>query len=131
MGLKLVRPEDRSHETTQTPGMERAAGVSAQTSGAERIWMGHVTMPAGSVSGVHHHGESENGIYILKGRARFEFGDELENVIEAGPGDFVYVPPFVLHREINLDVDQPIEEVVARTSQQTLVFNVEWPQKKD
>lgn len=129
MGLKVIRPEDRSRETTQTPGMFREAGVSAETSGAERIWMGHVTLPGGIVSGVHHHGESENGIYIIKGRARFEFGDRLEEVIEAGPGDFVHVPPYVLHREINLDADSPIEEIVARTSQETLVINVEWPPK--
>lgn len=127
MELKLVRPTDRSEETTQTPGMIRAAGVAANTTGAERIWMGHVTLPPGAVSGVHHHGESENGIYILTGRARFEYGDKLEHVIEAGPGDFIHVPPYVLHREINLAPDQPIEEIVARTSQETLVINVEWP----
>ena len=127
MGLRVIRPEERSEETTQTPGMVRAAGVSADTTGAERIWMGYVELPPGSVSGVHHHGESENGIYIVQGRARFEFGERLEHAIEAGPGDFVHVPPFVLHREINLDADQPVEEIVARTSQETLVYNVEWP----
>ena len=129
MPLKLVRPEDRSRETTQTPGMIRAAGVSTETTNAEKIWVGHVTLPAGAVSGVHHHGEAENAIFIMKGRARFEFGDQLENAIEAGPGDFVFVPPYVLHREINLDPDQPIEEIVSRNTQETLVFNVEWPPK--
>lgn len=129
MELKLVRPEDRSLETTQTPGMIRAAGVSAETTGAEKIWMGFVSMPPAAVSGVHHHGECENGIYIVHGQARFEYGDDLEHIIEAGPGDFIHVPPFVLHREINLKADQPVEEIVARTSQETLVFNVEWPRR--
>jgi uncharacterized RmlC-like cupin family protein len=111
----------------QTKGMLRAAAVSAVTTGNQKIWMGYVTMPPGAVSGVHHHADCETGIYLLSGHARWDFGPDLDRSVLAGPGDFVWVPPFVVHREANLSEDEPIEMVLARSSQETLVVNVEWP----
>ena len=123
--LRIVRPHERDRATAQTPGMAREAGVSATTVGAEKIWVGYVTMAPGAVSGVHHHGPLESSIYVISGRARFRFGERLEQEAEAGPGDFVYVPPEAVHQEINLDPEAPVVMIVARDGQENIVVNVE------
>ena len=123
--LRVVRPHERDKGTAQTPGMQREAGVAASTVGAEKIWAGHVTMAPGAKSGVHHHGAVESSIYVISGRARFRFGAKLEREVEAGPGDFVYVPPQAVHQEINLDASAPVEMIVARDGQENVVVNVE------
>lgn len=130
-GLRVVRPHERDASTAQTPGMHREAGVAASTVGAEKIWVGHVTMAPGVKSGVHHHGPVESSIYIIRGHARFRFGERLEQEVEAGPGDFVYVPPELVHQEINADDGAPIEMIVARDGQENIVVNVEMPEAKE
>jgi uncharacterized RmlC-like cupin family protein len=123
--FRIVRPEQRDRSTAQTPGMQREAAVAASTVGAEKLWVGVVTMAPGAKSGAHHHGDVESSIYVISGRARFRYGDQLEHVAEAGPGDFIYVPPLALHQEINIDADQPIEMIVARDGQENVVVNVD------
>ena len=113
--------------TAQTPGMHREAGVAASTVGAENIWVGHVTMAPGAKSGVHHHGHVESSIYIINGRARFRFGDKLQETVEVGPGDFIYVPPQIVHQELNADENAPVEMIVARDGQANVVVNVAVP----
>ena len=126
--LRVVRPHERDRGTAQTPGMQREAGVAASTVGAQRIWVGYVTMAPGAQSGVHHHGPVESSIYVISGRARFRFGDKLERDVEAGPGDFVYVPPEVVHQEINLDASAPVGMIVSRDGQENVVVNIEMPE---
>lgn len=123
--VRVVRPEERDRSTAQTAGMQREAGVAASTVGAEKIWVGYVTMAPGVKSGAHHHGPVESSIYIISGRARFRFGAKLEQTVEAGPGDFVYVPPEAVHQEMNLSDDEPITMIVARNGQENVVVNVE------
>lgn len=126
--LKVVRPHERDSSTAQTPGMHREAGVAGSTVGAEKIWVGHVTMEPGMASGAHHHGPVESSIYIISGHARFRFGDKLEETVEAGPGDFIYVPPQVVHQELNADGDTPVVMIVARDGQENVVVNVDVPE---
>lgn len=126
--LRVIRPDGRDRDTAQTPGMDRAAGVSAETAGAARLWLGYVTVGPGVCSGAHHHGEAESGIYIIRGRARFRFGPRLEHAVDAGPGDFVFVPPGLVHQEINLSADEPVEMIVARDRQENIVVNVAVPE---
>ena len=123
--VRIVHPHERDTSTAQTAGMVREAGVAASTVGAEKIWVGYVTMAPGTVSGVHHHGPLESSIYIISGRARFRFGDGLSEEAEAGPGDFIYVPPEAVHQEINLDANAPVTMIVARDGQENIVVNVE------
>ncbi len=128
--LRVVRPQERDKGTAQTPGMHREAGIAASTVGAEKIWVGHVTMEPGMKSGAHHHGPVESSIYIISGHARFRFGDKLEEMVEVGPGDFVYVPPEVVHQELNADDNAPVEMIVARDGQENVVVNVEIPEEQ-
>jgi uncharacterized RmlC-like cupin family protein len=76
-------------------------------------------------TGPHHHGELETVLYIVRGRARFRCGNRLEFVAVAGPGDFIYVPPFVPHQELNATADQPVEAVVVRSGQEPIVVNLD------
>ena len=125
--LRVVRPHERDRGTAQTPGMQREAGVAGSTVGAQKLWLGHVTMAPGMKSGAHHHGPLESAIYVISGRARFRYGARLEQTFEAGPGDFVFVPPEAVHQEINLDVNAPLEVIVARDGQENVVVNVDVP----
>lgn len=122
--VKVIRPDDRDLGTVQTPGMRREAGVCGATAGSQGLWMGVAFNDPGQASGAHHHGRSESGIYILEGRVRFRFGEQLENVVEAGPGDFVYVPPFEVHTEENLSSTDPVQLLVARNTEEAIVVNV-------
>ncbi len=123
--VRVIRPHEFDSSTAQTPGMFRQEGVGAKTAGAEGIWVGHVTVARGVRSGPHHHGELESAIYVISGHARFRFGDGLETVVEAGPGDFVFVPPRIVHQEINASNAEPVVMIVARNSQENVVVNVE------
>ena len=122
--LRLVRARDRDDGTDQTPGMRREAGISRETTGSERLWMGYVTVAPGATSGIHHHGAAESGIYIISGKARFRSGSDLSQQFDASPGDFVFVPSWALHQELNLSDDEPVSAIVCRTiSCDELVYN--------
>lgn len=123
--LRLVRPEDRDHGTAQTPGLARETAVDGNSVGARTLWVGFVRMHAGVTSGAHHHGDSESVIYMIRGVARFRFGDRLSESLEAHAGDFVYVPPNAVHQEINLSSEEAAEMVVVRDRQENIVVPVE------
>jgi uncharacterized RmlC-like cupin family protein len=126
-GLRIVRAEQLDTNTPQTPGMTRAEAISHAKVGAQKLWAGTVVVQPDAKTGPHHHGELETVIYIVKGRARFRWGNHLEFVDEAGPGDFVYVPPYVPHQELNAKKDEPVEAVVVRSGQEPVVVNLDIP----
>jgi mannose-6-phosphate isomerase-like protein (cupin superfamily) len=78
----------------------------------------------GAETGPHHHGPLESVIYVLRGRARMRWGDRLEFTAEAGPGDFIYVPPHVPHQEINASADEPLSYIVVRSDHEPVVVNL-------
>lgn len=125
--VRVVKPHQRDTSTAQTPGMFRAEGAGAKTVGAESIWVGHVSVDKAVRSGPHHHGELESVIYVISGRARFRFGEKLEHTVEAEAGDFVFVPPYLVHQEINASADEPVDMIVSRSSQENVVVNVDLP----
>jgi uncharacterized RmlC-like cupin family protein len=108
--------------------MRREAAISGSTVGAARLWIGYVELPPGLVSAVHHHGEAESGIYLIAGRARFVAGEALDEVHDAEAGDFIWVPPFAVHLEINPSDTEVARAVVARSKQDNIVFNLETPE---
>jgi uncharacterized RmlC-like cupin family protein len=104
-GIRIVRSDELDSNTPQTPGMTRAAAITYARVGAQKLWAGTVVVQPAARTGPHHHGELETVLYIVRGRARFRWGDHLEFVAEAGPGDFIFVPPFVPHQELNATAD--------------------------
>src|SRR6185437_459694 len=87
-GVKIVSDNHLDSNTPQTPGMTRAAAITHARTGASKLWAGTVVVQPGAKTGAHHHGEVETVLYIIKGRARMRWGEKLEFVEEAGPGDF-------------------------------------------
>jgi uncharacterized RmlC-like cupin family protein len=124
-GVKVIPGDRLDPNTAQTPGMDRAAAIDFARVGAQKIWAGTVKIHANAKTGAHHHGPLESVIYVLKGRARMRWGDRLEYVAEAGPGDFIYVPPFVPHQEINASWDETLECVLVRSDNEAVVVNLD------
>jgi uncharacterized RmlC-like cupin family protein len=130
-GLRIVRSGQLDTNTLQTPGMTRAEAISHAKTGAQKLWAGTVIVHPNAKTGPHHHGELETVIYVVRGRARFRWGNRLEFVDEAGPGDFVYVPPYVPHQELNARTDEPVEAVIVRSGQEPVVVNLDIPSPED
>jgi uncharacterized RmlC-like cupin family protein len=124
-GVRIVRSSELDLDTPQTPGMSRAAAITKAQVGAQKIWAGAVTIHANAKTGAHHHGELESVIYVVSGRARMRWGERLEFTAEAGPGDFIFVPPFVPHQEINASREEPLACVVVRSGQDPIVVNLD------
>ena len=124
-GVRVVHSNELDVNTAQTPGMNRAAAITYARAGAEKLWAGTVVIHPKAKTGAHHHGPVESVIYVVSGRARMRWGDRLEFVAEAGPGDFIYVPPYVPHQEINASADQALICVLVRSGQNPVVVNLE------
>jgi uncharacterized RmlC-like cupin family protein len=124
-GVRVIRSDQLDSNTAQTPGMKRRAAVTSQLTGASKLWAGTVTIDPRAKTGAHHHGDLESVIYVVEGLARLRWGDKLEFVAEAGPGDFIYIPPFVPHQEINARDDLTLHCVLSRSGQQGLVYNLD------
>jgi uncharacterized RmlC-like cupin family protein len=104
--------------------MNRAAAITHARTGAEKLWAGTVTIHPTAKTGAHHHGALESVIYVVKGHARMRWGNRLEYTAEAGPGDFIYIPPYVPHQEINAG-DAPLECVLVRSGMDPVVVNLD------
>ncbi|MHA6345720.1 cupin domain-containing protein [Roseivivax sp. CAU 1761] len=124
-GVRIVKAAEFDFNTPQTEGMTRAAAINNAKAGANRLWAGTVDVQPNAKTGAHHHGHLESIIYVLRGRARMRWGERLEFTAEAEPGDFIYVPPYVPHQEINASPDAPLECVVIRSDQEPVVVNLD------
>jgi len=125
--LRLIRADDLSTATAQTSGMVRSAAISGDLTGARSLWMGRTEIGPGASSGDHHHGTSETGIYVVSGSPVFVFRDAATGELvqlETRPGDYVWVPPHVPHREENPSPDTAAVVVIARSTQEAIVVNV-------
>ena len=124
-GVRVVRADELDTNTPQTPGMSRAAAINFAKAGAQKLWAGTVTIHPDAKTGAHHHGALESVIYVVKGKARMRWGERLEYVAEAGPGDFIFVPPYVPHQEINASRDEVLECVLVRSDGEAVAINLD------
>ena len=127
MSLRLIRADSLSGDTAQTGGMIRTAAISGALVGAQPLWMGRTVELPGTSSGDHHHGHSETAIYVVSGHPVFVFRDPDSGSVvrlETEPGDYVWVPPHVPHREENPSPDTEAVVVIARSTQEAVVVNV-------
>lgn len=127
--LYQVTPAALSGDTAQTGGMRRLEAISGRSLGSDRLWMGQTHVAPATASANHHHGDSETGIYVVRGHPEFVFLDDtgeepVERRLRTGPGDYIYVPPWVPHREENPDPDEEAVVVIARTTQEAIVVNL-------
>ena len=124
-GVRVVAADRLDANTAQTPGMDRKAAITFARVGAQKLWAGTVHIHADAKTGAHHHGHLESVIYVVKGRARMRWGNALEFTAEAGPGDFIYIPPYVPHQEINANCDETLECVLCRSDGEAVAINLD------
>src|ERR1700744_1027815 len=124
-GVKVIPGDQLDLNTAQTPGMERAVAINLARAGAQKLWAGTVKIHANAKTGAHHHGPLESVIFVLRGRARMRWGNNLEYTAEAGPGDFIFVPPYVPHQEINASTDETLECVLVRSDNEAVGAKLE------
>jgi uncharacterized RmlC-like cupin family protein len=124
-GVRVIAADQLDPNTAQTPGMTRAAAIDFARAGAQKLWAGTVSIHAGAKTGAHHHGPLESVIYVLRGKARMRWGESLEFTAEAGPGSFIFVPPYVPHQEINASDDETLECVLVRSDGQAIAINLD------
>ena len=119
--VRRIRPQDRI-EGHATPGMTREEAIYEGT-----MWAGFVRTDAGMTSAWHHHGDNRSAIYLLNGSLRLEYGPGGHEHVDAQPGDFIDVPEWAIHRELN-PATETSEMLVFRSGEGPLVFNVEGPE---
>ncbi|HET9123136.1 MAG TPA: cupin domain-containing protein [Acidiferrobacteraceae bacterium] len=124
-GVRVIKADQLDSNTAQTPGMNRAAAINAARVGAQKIWAGTVHIHPNAKTGAHHHGALESVIYVVRGKARMRWGEKLEFVAEAEPGDFIFVPPYVPHQEINASTEEILECVLVRSDNEAVVVNLD------
>ena len=120
---KVVHGTQPASATTQTPGMERRPAIHGATVGASKIWFGTVSCAPNQTGPPHHHGEAETAAYVKSGRVRVYYGEDFKEWVEAGPGDYLFVPANTWHIEEN-PYDEPSEQFLAR-GPDNIVINME------
>jgi uncharacterized RmlC-like cupin family protein len=125
--LRLIRAEELSRDTPQSEGMRRSEAISATACASRDLWMGETRLAPGARSANHHHGHSETGIYVVAGRPAFVMIDKdgAETRLETSPGDYVFVAAYVAHREENPSLDEEAVVVIARSTQEAIVVNLD------
>ena len=124
-GIRVVRSDQRSDDTPETQGMNRKVAVSGSRTGSSRLWAGTNRIEPGQATGPHHHGPLESIIYVVSGHALMRWGDHLEWITKAGPGDFLLVPPYLPHQELNASLAEELHCVLVRSGTEEVVVNLE------
>ena len=114
-GVRVIPGNQLDPNVPQTAGMDRKAAINFARAGAQKLWAGTVTIKPNAKTGAHHHGHLESIIYVVRGKARMRWGEHLQFTAEANPGDFIFIPPYVPHQEINASTDEILECVLVRS----------------
>jgi uncharacterized RmlC-like cupin family protein len=123
--VRVVKPHERSTDTLQTPGLLREVAFDGRSNPDAHTLSAFLSeVDPGAATGAHHHGDQETVLYVTRGRARFRWGDRLEEVCEAEEGDFVFIPSKLIHQEINASANDPSTWVVVRSGVDPIVINL-------
>jgi uncharacterized RmlC-like cupin family protein len=124
-GVRVIPGDQLDTNVPSTPGMNRAAAINFARVGAQKLWAGTVNIKPDAKTGAHHHGHLESIIYVVKGKARMRWGEKLQFTAEANPGDFIFIPPYVPHQEINASRDEVLECVLVRSDGEAIAINLD------
>jgi uncharacterized RmlC-like cupin family protein len=124
-GIRVVRSSEKSCDTPETLGMNRQVAISGSRSGSMHLWAGTNRIEPGASTGPHHHGALESIIYVIRGQALMRWGNRLEWITKAGPGDFLLVPPYVPHQELNASSTEELHCVLVRSATEEVVVNLD------
>jgi uncharacterized RmlC-like cupin family protein len=128
--IRIIHPAEFDTATAQTPGSERRAAVSPQLGIASALWAGLFEVEPGARTGIHHHGEQQTIAYVLSGVCLVRWGAKGQHSASARAGDFIHIPPFLPHMEINPSTLAPFIWVVVRSTPVPIVVNLPantWP----
>lgn len=121
-GIRVVRPDSQGGEMPQ--GVFGTEAISRQTTGLEDIFMAKYTVPPGAHSSLHIHANCETAVYVLSGRAYAYYGEDMGGYVEAGPGDFVYIPANLAHVVGCPAGGEPLEYIVSRNAPEEVVITL-------
>ena len=124
MDVQLVKPLQFDEHTPQTAGMRRLAAISNLLVGSEELWAGVMLAEPNTASSVHHHGPLETVVYVLSGRSQVRWGPRLEHEVDLEAGDFLFIPPYMPHQEINPSRDQATQWVVVRSGREAVIVDL-------
>jgi uncharacterized RmlC-like cupin family protein len=124
-GVRVIPGDQLDPNVPSTAGMDRKAAINFARVGAQKLWAGTVTIKPDAKTGAHHHGHLESIIYVVRGKARMRWGEALQFTAEANPGDFIFIPPYVPHQEINASPDHVLECVLVRSDGQAVAINLD------
>jgi uncharacterized RmlC-like cupin family protein len=122
--VHVARRDELSLDTAQTSGLLRRVAFDSSNPDAEVLSAFLTSVQPGAATGAHHHGEQETILYVVEGIARYRWGDHLQHVVEAGPGDFVFIPAHTVHQEINASDELPTVWAVTRSGTDPIVVNL-------
>lgn len=122
-GVRFVRAKTLTEARGANSG--RATAFDFAGSGGTATWIGSVHLPPLVKTGKHHHGRHEVMLYVVKGRTEIRWGETLEFVAEALPGDYVYFAPFVPHQEFNPDPTEQAEFLVVRSDNERIAIKLD------
>ena len=124
-GIKVVKAASRSCDTPDTKGMNRQVAISGSRSGSQRLWAGTNHIKPGELTGPHHHGDLESVIFIISGHALMRWGERLEYITKAGPADFLLVPAWTPHQELNASDTEDLHCALVRSGTEEVVVNLD------
>ncbi|MEG9436810.1 cupin domain-containing protein [Edaphobacter sp. HDX4] len=124
-GIRVVRAGEKSGDTPETLGMNREVAISGSRTGSSHLWAGTNRIEPGASTGPHHHGALESIIYIVRGEALMRWGDRLQWITRAVEGDFLLVPPYVPHQELNASSTEELHCVLVRSGVEEVVVNLD------
>jgi uncharacterized RmlC-like cupin family protein len=122
--VRVIKPLQLDDRTPQTTGMRRLVAISQPLVGSNALWAGVMLAEPGTASSVHHHGPLETVVYVLSGRSKVRWGSRLEHEVDLEPGDFLFIPSYMPHQEINPSPDQPTQWIVVRSGGEAVVVNL-------
>lgn len=124
-GIRVIHADQKSCDTPETVGMNREVAISGSRTGSSNLWAGTNRIEPGASTGPHHHGALESIIYVVHGEANMRWGDRLEWITRASAGDFLLVPPFVPHQELNASATEELHCVLVRSQPEEVVINLD------
>jgi len=122
--ITVVHPAELSSETKQTPGSLRMSAIAATHGIASSLWAGIFVVEPSAKTGIHHHGEQDTIVYVLEGEACVRWGNCGEHSATVGPSDFLHVPSWLPHQELNPSTEHPFRWVVVRSTPEPIVVNL-------
>jgi len=122
--ISVVHPAGLSTETQQTSGSLRMSAIAAMQGIVSSLWAGIFVVEPSAKTGIHHHGEQDTVVYVLEGEAFVRWGNFGEHSVTVGVGDFLHVPSWLPHQELNPSRTKPFRWVVVRSTAEPIVVNL-------